>query len=174
MIDLLTSEDCRVVRATSDLFNNLEWWGDLTWPTKRQRQRHTYKDTQDMMFELAEVNLGAKVWKKQRRLSAERLSTHQKRWNRPKFVLKCWVFITLFERESPKATSAGYTRLLGTNMRPNMHIWAGIQTRQVCSSGVSLKRSCKMQFRCIGFRSIGPSSQIQVQTKSNFCPIFPF
>ena len=95
MIDLLTSEDCRVVRATSDLFNNLEWWGDLTWPTKRQRQRHTYKDTQDMMFELAEVNLGAKVWKKQRRLSALRLSAHQKWWNKPKVVLKCRVFLSL-------------------------------------------------------------------------------
>ena len=37
----------------------------------------------------------------------------------------------------------------------NMHIWP----RQIWSSGVSLKRSCKMQFRRIGLRSIGPSSQ---------------
>ena len=62
MIDLLTSEEYRVV-----------WRLDLPKKT-RQRQRHTYKDTQDMKLEF--VNLGAKVWKKQRRLSAERLSTH--------------------------------------------------------------------------------------------------
>ena len=35
------------------------------------------------------------------------------------------------------------------------HIWA----HQIWSSGVSLKRSCKMQFRRVGCRSIGPSSQ---------------
>ena len=35
------------------------------------------------------------------------------------------------------------------------HIWA----RKIWSSGVSLKRSCKLQFRRIGLRSIGPSSQ---------------
>ena len=35
------------------------------------------------------------------------------------------------------------------------HIWV----RQIWSSGVSLKRSCKMLFRRIGLRSIGPSSQ---------------
>ena len=38
---------------------------------------------------------------------------------------------------------------------PNMHIWA----RQIWSSGRSLKRSCKMRFRRVGLRSIGPSSQ---------------
>ena len=95
LIDFVTSDDSRVVLATSDLFDNSEWWGDLTWPTKRQRQRHAYKDTQNMKLELAEVNLGAKIWKKQRRLSAERLSTHQKRWNEPKVVLKCEVFLSL-------------------------------------------------------------------------------
>ena len=42
---------------------------------------------------------------------------------------------------------------------PNMHIWVHIWARQIWSSGVSLKRSCKMQFRRIGLRSIGPSSQ---------------
>ena len=47
-------------------------------------------------------------------------------------------------------------------LTPNMakyvfltHIWAG----QIWSSGVSLKRSCKMQFKRVGLRSIGPSSQ---------------
>ena len=38
---------------------------------------------------------------------------------------------------------------------PNMHIWV----RQIWSSGVSLKRSCKKQFRRVGLRSMGPSSQ---------------
>ena len=55
--------------------------------------------------------------------------------------------------------------LARSNTRPNMpnmakyaflaHIWA----RQIWSSGVSLKRSCKMLFRRVGLRSIGPSSQ---------------
>ena len=35
------------------------------------------------------------------------------------------------------------------------HIWA----RQIWSSGVSLRRSCKMQFTRVGLKSIGPSSQ---------------
>ena len=35
------------------------------------------------------------------------------------------------------------------------HIWP----RQIWSSGVYLKRSCKMQLRRVGLRSIGPSSQ---------------
>ena len=35
------------------------------------------------------------------------------------------------------------------------HIWA----REIWSSGVSLKRSCKMQFRGFGLRSLGTSSQ---------------
>ena len=39
------------------------------------------------------------------------------------------------------------------------HIWVHIWARAIWSSGVSLKRSCKMQFRRIGLRSIGPSSQ---------------
>ena len=39
------------------------------------------------------------------------------------------------------------------------HIWARIWARQIWSSGVSLKRSCKMQFRRVVFRSIGPSTQ---------------
>ena len=38
---------------------------------------------------------------------------------------------------------------------PNMHIWVC----QIWSSGVPLKRSCRMQFRRVGLRSIGPSSQ---------------
>ena len=38
-------------------------------------------------------------------------------------------------------------------------IWAHIWACQIWSSGVSLKRSCKMQFRRVGLRSIGPSSQ---------------
>ena len=38
-------------------------------------------------------------------------------------------------------------------------ILAHIFTRQIWSSGVSLKRSCKMLFRRVGLRSIGPSSQ---------------
>ena len=42
---------------------------------------------------------------------------------------------------------------------PNKNIWARILARQIWSSGVSLKRSCKMQFRRLGLRSIGPSSQ---------------
>ena len=42
---------------------------------------------------------------------------------------------------------------------PNMHIWVHIWARKIWSSGVSLKRSCKMQFRRVGLRSIGPSSQ---------------
>ena len=41
------------------------------------------------------------------------------------------------------------------NTRSNMYICA----RQIWSSGVSLKRSCKMQFIRVGLRSIGPSSQ---------------
>ena len=39
------------------------------------------------------------------------------------------------------------------------HIWARIWARQIWSSGVSLKRSCKVQFRRVGLRSIWPSSQ---------------
>ena len=39
------------------------------------------------------------------------------------------------------------------------HIWVHIWARAIWSSGVSLKRSCKMQFRRVGLRSIGPSSQ---------------
>ena len=52
-----------------------------------------------------------------------------------------------------------------SNTRPNTvlgvfgRIWAHIWARQIWSSGVSLKRSCKMQFSCVGLRSIGPSSQ---------------
>ena len=45
---------------------------------------------------------------------------------------------------------------------PNMAKYAflaPILAGQIWSSGVSLKRSCKMQFRRIGLRSIGPSSQ---------------
>ena len=38
-------------------------------------------------------------------------------------------------------------------------IWACIWACQIWSSGVSLKRSCKMQFKRVGLRSIGPSSQ---------------
>ena len=39
------------------------------------------------------------------------------------------------------------------------HIWADTWARQIWSSGVYLKISCKMQFRRVGLRSIGPSSQ---------------
>ena len=39
------------------------------------------------------------------------------------------------------------------------HIWVHIWACAIWSSGVSLKRSCKMQFRRVGLRSIGPSSQ---------------
>ena len=39
------------------------------------------------------------------------------------------------------------------------HIWVHIWARAIWSSGVSLKRSCKMQFRRVGPRSIGPSGQ---------------
>ena len=39
------------------------------------------------------------------------------------------------------------------------HIWARIWARQIWSSGVFLKRPCKMLFRRVGPRSIGPSSQ---------------
>ena len=42
---------------------------------------------------------------------------------------------------------------------PNMHIWVHIWARKIWSSGVSLKRSCKMQFRRVDLRSIGPLSQ---------------
>ena len=38
-------------------------------------------------------------------------------------------------------------------------IWVHILARAIWSSGVSLKRSCKMQFQRVGLRSIGPSSQ---------------
>ena len=38
-------------------------------------------------------------------------------------------------------------------------IWACIWACQIWSSGVSLKRSCKMQFRRIDLVSIGPPSQ---------------
>ena len=46
------------------------------------------------------------------------------------------------------------------NMHPNMHIWH-IWPYLACFAPQiwSLKRSCKMQFRRIGFRSIGTSSQ---------------
>ena len=37
--------------------------------------------------------------------------------------------------------------------------WRVLWARQIWSSGVSLKRSCKMQFTRVGLRSIGPSSQ---------------
>ena len=49
---------------------------------------------------------------------------------------------------------------------PNMHFWV----RQIWSSGVSLKRSCKSQFRCIVLRSIGLSIQ---KFKSQFLADFP-
>ena len=39
------------------------------------------------------------------------------------------------------------------------HIWARIWAPQIWSSGVSLKRSCKMQFRRVVFWSIGPTTQ---------------
>ena len=42
---------------------------------------------------------------------------------------------------------------------PNMHIWVLIWARDIWSSGVSLKRSCKMQFKRVVLRSIGPSRQ---------------
>ena len=44
------------------------------------------------------------------------------------------------------------------NTRPNLpNMVFGV--RLIWSSGVSMKRSCKMQFRRLGLRSIGPSSQ---------------
>ena len=49
--------------------------------------------------------------------------------------------------------------LARSNMYPNTVFGARIWVRQIWSSEVSLKRSYKMQFRCIGFRSIGPPSQ---------------
>ena len=51
---------------------------------------------------------------------------------------------------------------------PNMQIWARIWARQIWWSGVSRKRSCKMQFsiRRAGLRSIGPSSQKLGRIKS--------
>ena len=42
---------------------------------------------------------------------------------------------------------------------PNMHIWVHIWARKIWSSGVSLKRSCKMQFRRADLASIGSPSQ---------------
>ena len=45
------------------------------------------------------------------------------------------------------------------NMHIWVHIWVHIWARKIWSCGVSLKRSCKMQFRRVGLRSIGPSSQ---------------
>ena len=39
------------------------------------------------------------------------------------------------------------------------HIWKPIWARQIWSIGVSLKRSSKMQFKRVGHRSIGHSSQ---------------
>ena len=44
-------------------------------------------------------------------------------------------------------------------IRPNTVFWARVVACQIWSSGGSLKRSCKMQFRRVGLRSIGPSSQ---------------
>ena len=38
-------------------------------------------------------------------------------------------------------------------------IWLNMPNVHICASGVSLKRSCRMQFRRVGLRSIGPSSQ---------------
>ena len=52
------------------------------------------------------------------------------------------------------------------------HIWARIWAPQLWSSGVSLKRSCKMQFRRVGLRSIGPSSQ-KLWSNLIFGPIAP-
>ena len=45
--------------------------------------------------------------------------------------------------------------------------WACNWARQIWSSGISLKISCKMQFRCIDLVSIGPPSQ-KVMIKSHF------
>ena len=47
----------------------------------------------------------------------------------------------------------------GNIIYTSTHILARIWARQIWSSGVSLKRSCKMLFRRVGLRSIGPSSQ---------------
>ena len=51
-------------------------------------------------------------------------------------------------------------------------IWACNWPRQIWSCGVSLKRSCKMQFRCVDLVSIGPPSQ-KVMIKSHFWQISP-
>ena len=50
---------------------------------------------------------------------------------------------------------------------PNMHIWV----RAIWSSGVSLKRSCKMQFRRVSLRSIDPP--VKSYDKIKFLADFP-
>ena len=52
-----------------------------------------------------------------------------------------------------------YWAQIRAQIRPNTVFGAHIWTLQIWSSGVSLKRSCEMQFRRVGLRSIGPSSQ---------------
>ena len=62
---------------------------------------------------------------------------------------------------APKYSYLAYLAIFG-------HIWH-IWARKIWSCGVSLKRSCKMQFsNRVGLRSIGPSSQ---KLQPNFWPI---
>ena len=58
-------------------------------------------------------------------------------------------------RPQASACAFGWAKLGFMQIWPNVHIFA----RQIWSSGVSLRRSCKMQFRRINLRSIGPSSR---------------
>ena len=58
-------------------------------------------------------------------------------------------------RPQASACAFGWAKLGFMQIWPNVHIWA----RQIWSSGVSLRRSCKMQFRYVDLRSIGPPSQ---------------
>ena len=64
---------------------------------------------------------------------------------------RCVVHGILRPKYAPKIHIWPYLAMFGHSL----HIWA----RQIWSSEVSLKRSCKMQFRCVTHRSIGPSSQ---------------
>ena len=52
--------------------------------------------------------------------------------------------------------SEGYERAVEKIWCPNMHIWQNmtIWALQIWSSGVSVKITCKMQFRRVGLRSI--------------------
>ena len=81
----------------------------------------------------------------------------------PKIMDNFWDMLTLEgawgQTDDTRLTLTIFSALEYTPKWISGQIWAHIWARQIWSKGVSLKRSCKMQFRRVGLRSIGPSSQ---------------